>query len=146
MRIRLRSVYRFASRALFSIVISGPPCFASSLGYPKGRHGVTQRASFLSFSGLTKSTTHLLRPRNIFSIVVPTSNGRSFLVTTAHCKLRLSRRAFVRAGPKSRPGQILLTFGFSISGYIVSSLAVRLSHRICDRRCVTLAGRFCLGV
>lgn len=137
---------RCASAAHFSIVISGPPCFMSSLGYPSRREGTTQRGGRLACRSLFDKMSRLLSRSKRFAIIIPASISSDVGRITSGRSLCPYERLGIVAGPKLPPGEALVAFIFGGRRYQARRLLVRLAHRRCDGRCVRLAERCCLGV
>lgn len=133
---------------LCSLVMSGPPCFISSLGYPGLRQGATHRASALALRSLLRCDHGLLAPRKHVTLVLPCSRGSHLASYVRARGLFLSGRISIVPMPSTRPGQLLTRLASRppTSPTFSSQLAVRVTERQCASRCVGLAGSFCLGV
>ncbi len=94
----------------FDAIVSNPPYFVDALTCPDQQRTMARHTVCLTYEGLMKSTFKLLKPKGLFSIVIP-SECRSAIETEARLVgFFLTRVCLIRTTPRKEPKRQLIEF------------------------------------
>jgi tRNA1Val (adenine37-N6)-methyltransferase len=100
----------------FSLILSNPPYFASSLKAPDQRRSDARHNDTLPFAHILSGAETLLNESGILALVLPVKEGEMFIEQAANSSLKLIRICRVRTLAGKKEKRLLLEFSRSKCG------------------------------
>lgn len=94
----------------YDLVISNPPYFIRSLNSPDEKRSIARHSEALNQDDLLKGVLTVMKPDARFSVVLPVSEGLSFIQKAEKEGLYCNRKTSVKANPKKEAKRLLLEF------------------------------------
>lgn len=106
------AIQDFISQQSYDLIVSNPPYFRKSLEPPERRRHQSRHGITLSFEELIVSVKRLLKPRGLFSVILPHAEGLHFIQMAKENGLHCSRQWSFRTRREKPVERLLLEFSF----------------------------------
>ena len=112
----------------YSLIVSNPPFYTEEVSSGNSARDIARQNSALPFDELLASTSKLLAPEGVFSVVIPFKEESEFLDLAVKHGLYPKRILHVKGNATSLAKRSLLEFGFEKITPIVKTLCVEIKR------------------
>lgn len=108
--VRQADVTLFEDPENFDAIVCNPPYFVNALTCPDEQRTTARHTVSLTYDGLMRAVARLLKPRGLFSVVIP-ADSRSALDAAARLNgLFPQRVCLIKTTPQKRPKRCMIEF------------------------------------
>lgn len=106
------TIQNFKASPLYDLIVCNPPYFENSLLPLNTSRNISRHTTALSFGELILSVKRLLTPEGKFNVILPYTEGTTFIHTAAKHGLFCCRRTAVQSKAQRPVERLLLEFSF----------------------------------
>lgn len=112
----------------YDVILSNPPFYTEEVSSGNSARDIARQNSALPFDELLASTSKLLTPKGIFSVVIPFKEEPKFLSLALDYGLYPKRILHVKGNAASPIKRSLLEFGFEPTNPTVKTLTIEIER------------------
>ncbi len=113
----------------FDLVVSNPPYFINSSSTPKEDRNQARHNKTLPHHDLIRGSLKILKADGRLSVIMPYSEGHSFIKLAGESGLYCTKKTYVKPTPGKRPKRLLLEFGRYQRDLIENQLTIEKGGR-----------------
>jgi tRNA1Val (adenine37-N6)-methyltransferase len=97
----------------FDGIVTNPPFFVNSMKSPVIQRNMARHNDHLSSKDLLNNAKHLLEPKGIFTLILPTTEAERLLEYASKMGFFLSRKVFIQPKASKKPNRVILELRLS---------------------------------
>ena len=116
--------YSLNNTPQYDAIVSNPPFFEVGVRPSEANRTAARHTTTLSHTDLLAAVARLLRPKGIFTVILPHSVAVNFILKAANTGLYIVKRTNIRMRPQREPERVILSFQREFSTSVLDELTI----------------------
>ena len=122
-------IQHFKPSKKYELITSNPPFFINSTKSPNTERNAARHTGNRTFSDLIYAVTQLLKTTGIFSIILPITEAKQFILLAEAQKIYLNRECMIKPTPTKSTKRMMMEFSFRKTTVLKEELTIETETR-----------------